>query len=127
MSSMKTARYIIIALLSLVSISQITAQSKQAFINAAEEAFENKDFYAALKYYNEVLKFKNPNPYVYYKAAESARQFSAYETALEYYKEADSRKEKGELPLTSFYSAEMAFYLGNYEEATEYYTKYVRE
>ncbi len=124
---MKTARYIIIALLFLVSISQITAQSKQAFVNAAEEAFENKNFYAALKYYNEVLKFKNPNPYVYYKAAEAARQFSAYETALEYYKEADTRKEKGEIPLTSFYSGEMAFHLGNYDEATEYYTKYVRE
>lgn len=124
---MKTARYIIIAVLSVISISQITAQTKQAFINAAEEAFENKNFYAALKYYTEVLNFKNPNPYVYYKAAEAARHFFAYETAFEYYKEADTRKEKDELPLTSFYAGEMAFLLGDYNEAADYYNKYLRD
>ncbi len=124
---MKTARYIIIAMLTVISVSQVTAQTRQAFINAAEEAFEEKNFYAALKYYTEVLEFNNPSPYVYFKAAESARHFFAFETALEYYKEADMRKEAGELPLTSFYVAEMAYQMGDYDEATEYYNKYLRE
>lgn len=124
---MKTARYIIIAILTVISISQVTAQTKQAFINAAEEAFEEKNFYAALKYYTEVLEFNNPSPYVYFKAAESARHFFAFETALEYYKEAHMRKEEGELPLTSFYIAEMAFQMGDYDEATQYYNIYIRE
>ncbi|MBY5957387.1 hypothetical protein KUV50_04510 [Membranicola marinus] len=124
---MKTARYIIIAVLGVISVSQSTAQSKQAFINAAEEAFEEKNFYAALKYYNEVLEFKNPSPYVYYKAAEAARHFFAFETALEYYKEADALKDKDELPLSSFYTGEMAYQMGAYEEATKFYNKYLRE
>ncbi len=124
---MKTARYIIIAVLTVVSVSQMTAQTKQAFINAAEDAFEEKNFYAALKYYNEVLEFKNPSSFVYYKAAEAARHFFAYETALEYYEEADMRKEKGELPLTAFYTAEMAYQMGQYEDATKFYNKYLQE
>lgn len=123
----KMIKYIVIGLLTLVSVSQMQAQTKQAFINAAEKAFEEKNFYAALKYYNEVLEFKNPSPYVYYKAAEAARHFFAYETALEYYKQTDLNKDKDELPLSSFYAAEMAFYMGDYDEATKYFKKYLNE
>lgn len=124
---MKTARYIFIALLALITASQAVGQTKQAFINAAEEAFEEKNFYAALKYYTEVLEFNNPSAYEYFKAAEAARHFFAFETALEYYKEAYDRKSEDDLPLTSFYIAEMAFQIGNYEEATQYYNTYLRE
>lgn len=127
MKIIKTTQYIFITMLSVLCISQMTAQTKQAFINAADEAFEEKNYYAALKYYNEVLEFNNPSPYVYYKAAEAARHFFAFETALAYYKEADMRKDEDELPLTAFYTAEMSYQLGNYEEATEYYNKYLRD
>ncbi len=115
------------ALLAFIVNTQATAQTKQAFIRAADQAFEEKNFYAALKYYTEVLEFNNPSAYDYFKAAESARHFFAFETALEYYKQAYELRPQGELPLTSFYIAEMAFQVGNYAEATQYYNTYLRE
>ncbi len=124
---MNTAKYIIIALLTIIGISQVNGQTRQAFINAAEQAFEEKNFYAALKYYNEVLEFKNPTPQMYFKAAESARHFFAYETALKYYKAADSARVEDELPLAPFYVGEVAFQMGEYDEATQFYNKYLRE
>lgn len=120
-------KYLIIAVLSAVSLVQGFAQTKQAYINAAEKAFEEKNYYAAVKYYEEALEYKNPSPFVYYKAAEAARQFFAFETALEYYKKADELKEEGELPLSSFYAGEMAFKTGDYDAAVKHYNKYLRE
>lgn len=120
-------KYLIIAVLSVISLVQVSAQTKQAYINAAESAFEDKNYYAALKYYEDVLEFKNPSAYVYFKAAESARHFFSFDKALEYYKEADERKEGEELPLAPFYAGEMAYKTGDYETALRYYRKYLTE
>ncbi len=111
----------------MCAMSVLHGQTRQAFINAAEESFEEKNYYAALKYYQEVLEFKNPTAQMYYKAAESARNFFAFEIARDYYESADMLKDEGELPLSSYYLAEVLFKLGDYEEAKKYYNKYLNQ
>lgn len=123
----RMTKYWIIAVLSVISLVQVSAQTKQAYINAAEQAFEEKNYYAALRYYEEVLEFKKPDAYVYFKAAESARHFFSFEKAFDYYKAADERKEGAELPLAPFYAGEMAYKTGEYDAALKYYRKYLTE
>ncbi|GAA5222214.1 OmpA family protein [Membranihabitans marinus] len=127
MSFIKGIKFSVILLLMVVFSNSSYGQTRQAFINAAEKAFEEKNYYAALKYYTEVLEFKNASAELYYKTAESARYFFAYELAKDYYTSADMLKDEGDLPLTSYYVAEMAFQMGDYETAIRYFTKYLNQ
>ena len=65
-------RSILVYLLILYSVPQ-QAQTLKAYEKAADEAYEKKDFYNAVYYYEIVLKSKQKTG-VYYKYANACRQ-----------------------------------------------------
>lgn len=116
---------ILIGFLTLLSIS-VFGQTRQAFVEAAEAAFESKDYYSALHYYKTVLEFSEDIA-VLYKTAESARLFNAYKVAEENYKKVYDLQTNGEYPLTTYYLAEVQKRLGKYEDAKQNFQMFLTE
>lgn len=103
------------------------AQSLSQFTNAAEKAFMEKDYYSALSYYLEVTDFDTSDINVMYNVAESARNFSSYAIADDYYQKVVDRDSDGKYPMASYWLAEMLQMQGEYDEATTYYNIYLSE
>jgi hypothetical protein len=101
-------------------------QTRQAFLDAAEKAFESKDYYSALHYYKTVMEFSEDIA-VLYKTAESARLFNAYKVAEENYKKVVDLEKNGEFPLATYWLAEVQKKLGKYEDAKQNYQLYLSE
>ncbi len=120
-------RKIHIIFLFLITSVGAFAQTQKAYIAAAEEAFENKSFYAALVYYQEAVAFDTSDVSLRYKLAESARQFMSYELAEESYRFVKDRDTENTYPLTTFYLAEMMQKQGKYEDAKDEYDLYLSE
>ena len=103
------------------------AQTKQAFIQAAEESYANKNYYAALSYFEEALLFGGKEPELIFKAAESARMFNSYKIAAAKYSLLIDTLENDSYPIAYFHLAEMYQKMGRYDEALNYYTIYKSE
>ncbi|MBX2817122.1 MAG: hypothetical protein KTR24_14035 [Saprospiraceae bacterium] len=112
------SRIVHISILLLLTFGITQGQTRQAYLTAAEEAFEDHNFYASLKYYQEVLDFREDIA-VLYKAGESARYFNAYTLAEEYYQKVVDLEQNGEYPLAMYHLAQVQKHLGKYEEAKE--------
>ena len=111
----------------LVSTSAIYGQSMKAWESAAQQAFEFKDYYAALVYWQNALEIDDTRRDLQYKCAEAARMINSYKVAEKYYEMIVKEEKNGGYPDASFYLAEMKFYLGKYEEAKKFYEMYVSE
>ena len=59
-----------------MAVQMVFGQTRKAWLKAADEAFERKDYFSALSYYNEALEFERDFPTLY-RSAESARLFDA--------------------------------------------------
>ena len=94
------------------------AQTRQAFLLAAEAAFEEENYYAALEYYQEVLEYREDIA-VFYKAGEAARNFNSFTLAEEYYQQVVDLEQNSEYPLAMYHLSTVQKQLGKYEEAKE--------
>lgn len=119
---------IIYLLVYLISVSStISAQTKNAFMEAGEKAFNAKNYYAALIYFDEALLFDKNDTYVLLKSAESARLLNSYKLAAERYEIlVDSLRDVKD-PTSVFWLASMHQKLGNYDKALYYYELYLTE
>lgn len=125
MFSMK--KYLLLFVLVAVGISSANAQTMKAYLKAADEAFDNKDFYSALAYYENALQFESDNMEVLYKSAESARHFNSYTVAERNYQQVVDNESNAGYPLASYWLANMKQKLGKYNEAKEAYELYLSE
>ncbi len=122
---MMTMKKILFGILIMIA-AQAFGQTRQAYLDAAETAFESKDYYSALHYYKTVLEFSEDIA-VLYKTAESARLFNAYKVAEENYKKVKELQKNGEFPLTTYWLADMQKQQGKYMEAKANYQLYLSE
>lgn len=100
-------------------------QSFKAYVKAAEEALEKKDYNAALQHYAAALEFQPNNPGIQYQYAEIARRFYAYELAEEYYGKVVESKDAGRFPLAAYRLGGVKKSLGKYDEAKAYFQAYL--
>lgn len=117
----------LIACLVLGGVSVGYSQSQTQYIDAAKESFMKKDYYSALAFYTEALDFDSTDINLIYNAAESAREFSSYRQARDYYQKVVNRDENGTYPLAPFKLAEMYQMMGDYDNAKKYYNIYLSE
>ena len=103
------------------------AQTKKAFIQAAEEAFAQKNYYAALKYFNIVLEFDENDRNALRKSAISAREFNAYDVAAQKYTYLIDSLSDNSDSLDLYHTALMFQRMGQYDKATEYFDRYILE
>lgn len=119
----------IFILLSFLVLGQVTlrGQSMKAFLTAAEEAFEKKDYGAALKNYLTANEFDMDRTDLVYRSAESARQYNAFNLAEDRYQNVYDAEQNGEFPLAAFWLADIKQKLGKYEEAKRLFEVYLSE
>jgi len=116
----------LIALLCFTS-AVIYGQTKRAYIKAADKAYDNENYYAALTYYSEALEFDEDNSELIFKVAESARKFNAYDIAADKYAMLVDSMVEDSFPMAVFHLADMKQRLGDYESALQYYNIYDTE
>jgi tetratricopeptide (TPR) repeat protein len=121
-------------LLIVLTACAIQAQSKKAYVEAANVAYLDGDYYNALSFYLEALEFDTSDVYVMYRIAEAARHFESYSIAYEQYANVLARDNEGGYPLASFWLGMMTKMGGgpeilgeNYEEAKRLFELYISE
>lgn len=100
------------------------AQAPRAYENAANNAMEAHDYYAAMQYFGKVLEMEPNRPDVSYRYADAARQYGAYGQAEAYFQKTIDNDTKGSLPDAAFMLASVKKYLGKYDEAIRLYRRY---
>ncbi|MGK0316381.1 MAG: tetratricopeptide (TPR) repeat protein [Saprospiraceae bacterium] len=120
-------KYISILVILTFAVSSVLGQTKKAFLKAADEAYAQKNFYGALKWYSEALEFEEDDPELIYKVAESARNFEAYDLAAEKYKIVADSLGEDKYPAAAYHLGEMYYRLGKYDDAKQYYNLYLSE
>jgi tetratricopeptide (TPR) repeat protein len=117
----------ILYIICLFLLTDAAAQSKRAFLEAANAAYEAKNYYAALKFYNEVLAFDETDADIIFKAAESARYFDSYKLAAKKYDYLIDTAQYFNDSTIYFYAAEMHQRIGDYDKANEYFDLYLTQ
>jgi tetratricopeptide (TPR) repeat protein len=102
-------------------------QSKKAFMDAAEKSYAEKNYYAALTYYNEVLQFDEKDADVLYKSAECARMFDSYKIAAERYAYLIDTLQIIKDSLIYVHAGEMYQRLGQFDKANDFYDLYISQ
>jgi tetratricopeptide (TPR) repeat protein len=120
-------KYISILVILTFAASSVLGQTKKAFIKAADEAYAEKNYYGALKWYSEALEFDTDDPQLIYNVAEAARNFEAYDLAAEKYKIVADSLGEDKFPNAAYHLGEMYYRLGKYDDAKQYYNMYLSE
>lgn len=116
----------LLLLFSLFCFSQLAySQSKKAFMEAADQAFLSKNYYAALTYYNNVLEFDEKDADIIHKSAEAARLFDSYKIAAEKYSYLIDTLNIVKDSSVYLHAGEMYQRIGQFDKATEYYDNYI--
>lgn len=121
--------HILILLLAVLGSAQwmpLQAQSFQAYVKAGEEAMRDRDYYAALFYYELALERK-ADAAVWYASAEAARQFYALEIAATYYQQVCDSEAAAGFPEAAFWLAMCKKGIGQYTEAAHWLERYLSQ
>ena len=102
-------------------------QSLKAFLNAAEDAMSEKDYFSAGHYYKTALEFDSTDLDIRYKYAEAYRLYNAFSVAERGYQMVVDSSTHAAHPLASYYLAETQHRLGKYDKARDNYELYISE
>ncbi len=106
----------------------LSAQSLKSYERAGDDAFQQKDYAAAVQHYSVVLKRDDDNFGVWWKYGESARLYSAYPEAEKAYRKIRvSGKAYEEFPLVDYRLGEVKKSLGDYQAAEDYFEKFLQQ
>ncbi len=105
----------------------LPGQTFKAYMKAGNKAMKQKNYGAALQYYQEAMTFKATDPNVWFRYAESARQYQAYEEAAAYYQKIMNSKLENRFPMTAFRLGEVQRSLGNYGNAKSLFQQYISQ
>lgn len=98
-------------------------QTRRQYIKAAENSFAQQNFYAALKYYEEALKFDSAQTETWFKYGQAAEQFYAFTLAEKAYEIVLKSDEVQEFPTIYLMMAKVKKSLGKYTDAIDYFQK----
>lgn len=112
--------------MAVVAMLQLTlhAQSPRAFENAAQNAFDSRDYYSAMQYYGKVLEMEPNRLDVSYRYADAARQFGAFGKAETFFEKTLKEDQFQSFPDAAFQLASVKKNLGKYDEAIQLFEKF---
>ncbi|MGB1248046.1 MAG: tetratricopeptide repeat protein [Chitinophagales bacterium] len=108
-------------LIILLCISNLSAQSKNQFIKAANTAFENHDYFEAISHYKNVFKYDKNHKESHYKTGISYYELKDYKEAVKSLKKVKNDKD---FLLANYYLGESEKANGNYTNAITYFKKF---
>jgi len=101
-------------------------QHRQAWVDAADTAYAKKEYYKAYRYYEIALEYDRGQPALWFRYAGAARQFNAFTTAEEGYRQVIDRTDTGALRAKSIYwLASVCQRQGRYREALRHYRSFL--
>jgi len=118
-------RNIILFLSLLFFGGTVHGQTLRQYLKAADEAFLNKDYYSALKFYEIAHEIDENNMATLYKFAESARMFGALTMADSAYFKVLSSPEATHYPMGTYWLGTVKKQLGQYDEAAHYFEQFL--
>ncbi|MEZ5030859.1 MAG: hypothetical protein R2787_05635 [Saprospiraceae bacterium] len=107
-----------------VGLGDLSAQTKRQYLSAADLAFAQKNYHAALTYYKTVADAWPDEIDVQYKTAEAARLYNSYLLAEKHYQMVVDKDAGATFPEAAMYLAGIKQNLGKYQEAIQLYEKY---
>lgn len=108
--------------------SALYAQTLRSYERAGDQAYEQKDYAAAVMHYGSVLQRDDDNYSVWWKYAESARNYQAFAEADRAYKKlTDYKKQVKSYPLTQYHIGEIKKSRGDYQAAIAAFTRFLDE
>lgn len=120
-------RFYFSILLLLLYAGLARGQTKTAFLMAAEEAYVESNYYAALSHYLEAYEFDSTDIAVNHGVAESARKFNSYNLAEKHYQKVQDLDSNNKYPEDVFWLADARHHLGDYDGAKLQYIFYQTE
>ena len=122
---MKRILFILLIAMSAAYTSQ--AQTLKAYLEAAEEALEQRDMYNAVGYLGEAMLFDTTNLEIKYKYAQAAQDFNMYSIAETEFKKIHENDTENAFPLATYNLAKTQQLLGRYQEARTNYSLFLSE
>lgn len=104
-----------------------TGQSYRQYIKAADEEFDNLNYYSAMKHYQEAMSIEGELPEVLFKYAEAARLFQSYTFADTAYTKVLASEEAKSYPLSKYWLATVKKKQGKYEESQLLFQQFADE
>lgn len=112
-------------LVALVGLgSQVQAQTKTQYLEAAEKALERKDYHAALTYYDIVADAWPEDIDIAFQTAEAARIYNSYRLAEKYYTQVVERDTALSYPKAYYHLAQTKQAMGKYDQAIILFREY---
>ncbi len=105
----------------------LEAQTLKAFLTAAEEATQDKDFYNALYYYQEATEFDTTNLEIRNKYGLSAQAFNAFTIAEREYQFIVDNDESNTYPLATYHLGTVQQKMGSYDDAKRNFELFLSE
>lgn len=120
-------RTILNILLFILFVGVVHGQTLKAYMEAAEEAMVDNDYYNAAYYYKNAVEFDSTNLEIRYNLAQASQKFNAFKMAEESYQFVVDNDSDQLFPMAGFYLGEMQQRLGKYKEAERNFNLYVSE
>jgi len=120
-----TIQFSLLILALFVSLSG-NAQTLKAYEKAGDEAYLQKEYYAAAKYYSKALEMDKDRMDLVYKYANSCREYNYFTEADKMYRRIASRKEKSQFPLLFFWQGTVNQQMGEYKTAIKLLERYLK-
>lgn len=114
-------------ILSACCIFVASGQTYRQYLKAADEEFQNLNYYSAMKHYQEAMSIEGEQPEVLFKYAEAARLFQSYTFADTAYTKVLAGEQAKQYPLAKYWLATVKKKQGKYEEAQELFEQFVEE
>ena len=102
----------------------LPAQTARQFEKSADKAAAIEDWGAALEYYGKALTLQKDKPALWYKYADVAHAFHAYDIAETHYKKILIESKQKDFPLLYFRLAQVYKSQGKYEKAANTFDTY---
>lgn len=109
--------YVLLIFSFLLLYSSSFGQSEKQFLKAANEAYEDAQYYEAIAYFEQALKFNKTNEDALYKTAMSHYELKNYAMASKFFSKMTAKEI--DYPLLNFYAANNEKLQGNYKLAIE--------
>lgn len=104
----------------------LPAQTVRALEKAGDKAMAEKDYYRAFTHFRDAMAQAPDDVSLWFKYAEVARQFNAFEEAEKYYAKVWQGKQSAAFPMAGFWLGQVKKCLGKYQEASEVFEAFLK-
>ncbi len=105
---------------------QLNAQSKRELKHDAEKAIQNKDWNAAVQYYNRLLRKDSANNAIKFRYAELSYLNYDLDVAFKYFLSVSASDHGEKFPLCFYYLGQLCKHKEQYKEAKAWFTRFTK-